>query len=645
MKRGRILIFLYALCLLTTTATGQIPETPTTNAPSGGLLELNEYDSIEVYFFYPAHPEEVQPFSDTLLDHDFQQYDPIRQEGRLDAHLGWLGTAHRDMIYQPLLRKGFDMGLHQFDRYKIFPSQLRYYRLRKAWTDLFFSQGIQQNDGLIKATFGRDFAKGIHFSADYSRINNINASDIRLLSDNIYNPPTARNTSVAAGIWIEKQQYDGFFSYASNIIQQQENGGIRDDSIFLVDLDFKTAEIFLNEALTRHTDNTLSYIHHLRFSGKSDSLTGIPGREYRASHALQYHTFIHKYADTAPDTAYYPEGLLTDLRGMRFFLSARTLENQFSLSTYRLRPASDTTGGLYRRDLLEVGLLHRWIWLQQEPLDSNLQNLLLTGSWDFRPGERLRLETGFHYGLLFANRGDYLVHGILSLDLPRLGGIAVSLHQQLYSPSLTAYRMFLTQRPVWENDFRKTLETHAAGSLRIAPLRLEIQAGYHLLNNVIYYNSAAVPAQSGIPVNILQLGAKWDLRLGPFHLDTRVTLQEVTEEVIRLPRLVSVNSLYYEGKWFRKVLLMRIGCDLRYTDAYRGTAFLPLTGQFYLQDEQSTRLRAVDFFLSTKVRGFRLFAKIENVLPLYSKEVYYLVPHYPLPDLYFRLGISWHMHQ
>jgi hypothetical protein len=634
------------LLLLSAVATqAQIPDSIPGERQFDAIVTINEYDSIEVFYFYADNPGQEYAFGDTLLNNHFQQYDPLRQQGRHDANLGWLGTAHRSIVYEPYLRKGFDIGLHQFDRYKMSPTQLKYFHLQKAWTDLYFSQSLQQNDGLIKAAFGRDFADGVHFAVDYSRTNNINASEIRLLTTNIYDPPTARNTSISSGLWIERPRYDGFLSYTANIIQQRENGGIRDDSIFLIDLDFKTAEHYLDEAFTKHTDNTLAYIQHYRFSGGKDSLSGTPKRDFRASHSIQYNIFRHKYADTAPDTTYYQPDLLTDTRGMRMYLSAKTLENTFTLGTFRLRSNADSSGGSSQRDLLEVGLLHRWISLNQEPLDSNLQNLMLTGKWNYTPNDRLRLETAFHYGLLFANSGDYRVSGNLSIDLPKIGGLTLVAQQQRYEPSLTSYRMYLTQRLAWENDYKKTLETNLSAALRIAPLSLEVKGTYHLLNNAIYYDTTAVPVQSGIPVSIFQLGARWNLRLATFHLDNDITLQQATEDFVRLPRLVSVNSLYYEGKWFKKVLLMRIGFDLRYNDAYYGTSYLPLTGQFYLQDAQRIRMRAVDFFISSKVRGFRLFAKMENILPFLTDEVFYQVPYYPQPDLYFRLGISWHLHQ
>ena len=80
--------------------------------------EASEPDTFDFTYFFQDNPGQEYPFKDTLLNNNFQQYDPVR-EGKLDyANLGYLGSAHHQLTYQPLFRQGFDIGFHQFDLYK-----------------------------------------------------------------------------------------------------------------------------------------------------------------------------------------------------------------------------------------------------------------------------------------------------------------------------------------------------------------------------------------------------------------------------------------------------------------------------------------------------------------------------------------------
>ena len=134
--------------------------------------EVSESDTLDFTYFHQDNPGLEYGFSDTLLNQNFQQYDPIR-EGKLDyANLGYLGSAHHRLTYQPIFRQGFDIGYHQFDIYKFDGATLPYYRLTKAFTNVWFLNGTTKRDGYFKGQFSRNFSKGINFSIDFKKINN-----------------------------------------------------------------------------------------------------------------------------------------------------------------------------------------------------------------------------------------------------------------------------------------------------------------------------------------------------------------------------------------------------------------------------------------------------------------------------------------
>ena len=148
-----------------------------------------------------------------------------------------------------------------------------------------------------------------------------------------------------------------------------------------------------------------------------------------------------------------------------------------------------------------------------------------------------------------------------------------------------------------------------------------------------------MPRQTGLPINILQLTVKKNFRVGPIHLDNVLSLQNVSESFIRLPSLYTKNSLYYAGKWF-KVLDVKLGFDLRYSDTFFSNYYHPLVGQFILQDQQEIgNYPSVDAFFSMRVTTFRAFFKWENLTRLANDQLFYPSSFYLYPLNGFRMGI------
>lgn len=610
------------------------------------VAPVEEGDSSAVFYFYEDNPGQEFPVADTLLDGDFQQYDPTRQTYTDWGSLGIVGTPNRPLFYQSYFHKGFEYGWRQFDLYKLQPGGLRYYKLQKAYTKIHYDQG-SQTDGNLMAQFSRSFSQGLSISADYRHLYNLNTTEKRIHGNAVYEQPKAGNTIFAIGIWYHhpSDRYDAFVSYTSNSMLQTDNGGISGDSVFQSDARVATVVTKVTDALTRHNDKTWALTHHYRmFAGKDSVQTR--NRAFRLTHQFRYEHYQYKFSDSDADSTYY-QNLWTDERGkLRQYVEGKSIENSFYLGTYKPRASKDSSAILQQRDLLEAGLTHRYIQLNQEPRDSQLNNLFLSLRFHFTPSERLRVETYGHYGLLWANRGDYRLSGILYYDFKKLGSLEIDGLHQRYSPSMLEYQAFVSQRAVWKNDFVRTIETSVTGVYTLPWFQFKATGSYHLLNNYIYYDTLATPRQETKPISILQLIVQKDIKVGHFHLDNRVAFQKITENVLRLPEVYTRNSLYYEGKLFKKVLLIRTGFDFRWNTAYYGDTYQPVVGQFHLQNgEEIKPYPGIDFFLTAKVQTFRFLIKLENLYGYFNKSVYYQTAYYPFTDRVFRFGITWKLAQ
>lgn len=617
---------------------------------------VEEPDTFGVFIFFADNPNEETEFGDTILHRHFQQYDPARQRELDWRTLGNLGSAAEPFVYQPRARQGFDVGMHQYDLYLKRAEDLPFYRLERAFTKLEYTQGSEQADGYMKARFSRNFANGLNFSIYYDKISQIGRAD-QFLNQN------SRNTTFGGGMWFHSQneRYDGFLSIIANTIEQEDNGGL--DSLPINSGQFadpSSAVVRLQDGQTRHTHREFSYKHYYRFGGRADS-TGNVKRAYTLSHRIRYNRSVYKFYDefNAGDTLFYNRfpDLLTDSRGARVFMTHSEFSNEFTLSTFKLSQIRAENAARNQRDLLEVGLLHRYNKLDMEVADSVVNNLFLTGKLNFRPGPALQLNTSAHLGIL-NNVGDYRLNGELFIDLKKIGSLKVQATSQLYRPTVLQERFYISRQPVWNNQFNATLETNLTAAYRIPGLNLEVGAGYHLINNFIYFDTAGIAQQTGIPLSITQLVVRKDFRVGHFHLDNTVALQSSSEPTIRLPEIFGKHSLYYIGRWFR-VLDVKVGVDARYNSAYRPHYYNPFTGQFQLQDRQEVAFYPIiDGFFSMRVTRFRAFIKYENATSHFINDTradgsserdvlksrsYFQTANYLFPDSAIRFGISWRL--
>lgn len=629
----------FATALSAQRPTGSIPTSgPTLGGPAQANNQQKEDevpDTVGLHVFYADRPELERPYSDSLFDNYFHQYDPARQRKIDLLSTGNLGGATRHAAYEPVFRRALDIGFHQYDIYHIPAAAAPFYRLQKAYTNLAYYLQGEQADSYLTAQFARNFAKGTHFSIDYKRLSQIG-------NQNQYPQQHSRQTALTAGLWTHsaKGRYNGFFVFASNTSEQEDNGGLLQEpqSIDGRPLSPANSTIFLNDAQTRYSFRELSYTQHWRIGGGTDS-TGLTRRTFPFMHRINWFDGQYKFFDREPasGTEFYARfpNLLTDERGLRYFVRHRKLENTVQLATSR----KGRQGG---SDLLEVALIHTLNLVHLEPLDTVVNNLFLSGRMVVNPRPVLRFEAQAHLGLL-GNAGDYRVQAGLTLDLPKTGSLYVQFLNQLYSPTLVQHRFFISQREVWNNAFAKTLETGLSATLRVKPLRTEVSGAYYLINNLVYFDTLAMPRQTGVPVSVLQLTLHQNLSLWKFHLDNTVVFQTASEPVIRLPQIFSKHSLYYEGLWFKKVMLLRTGFDLRYNTAWMADYYNPVVGQFHLQQRQEAAFYpAVDWFLSIRRGDLRAYVKWEGLEKLLLDDrYYYQSAFYALRFPGVRIGLKW----
>lgn len=591
-------------------------------------------------FTFAPTPELSEHDADTLPDSRFRQYDPARRRTVDWGTLGNLGASARPLFFEIAPRRGFDVGIHNFDLYRIAPQELRFYRNANAFTEVGYSRGRSQDDGEFSAKFARTFAGGMNFSLEYRNIKNLGQ----------YRYQNTKHNALAFGGWLPVgKRYEAFLVFAKNTLKQQENGGITSADAFGGDNVGGAIDIPVwlddNKALTRQGTQDLQLTQHLKIAGAAQ--TDSTGREIadsrralRLTHTLTWGKETYKYAHgdvPATDAVFYGD-FFTDARGLRHYLELRRLENAVMLTTFKPKGAGR------RSDFLAAGLSHTYFDVAQEPETQRFSNLFLTGNAAFTPSERFNFEVRGDLGLL-ENGGEYRLEGRLKLGLGAAGELRGQLLSQRRPPALVAERLFVSKQAVWSNDFAKPVENSLSATYALPHLGFEATGATHLVNNFIYFDRDGRSAQSGAPLQVAQLILRENIRLGALRFDNTLAFQQPNRsDVLHLPKWFTKNSLYFSGRVFKKRMLLETGVDFRTNAAFQPDGYQPLTWQFYLQDStaNSQPYLWLDFFASFKVSTFRVFFRYENLSGLWDdRTAFYQTLRYPQPLPAFRLGIRW----
>ena len=586
-------------------------------------------DTTPLLFTFALTPERAYPADDTLPNRHFRMYDPARRQQIDWGTLGNLGSAARPLLFESQPRRGFDMGVHAFDLYNLYPDELRFFRHGRSFSEVFFSQGRTQQDGMLNACFGRTFSGGANFSLDYRSINNLGA----------YRYQRDKHNSLSFGVWLPAgKRYDGFFIFSKNVNRQQENGGIVTDTIFgsesfsgPISADVRLPD---QQALTRLSDQTYQLTQHLKFTGSQDD----GKRVLRATHSIAWTDRDVKFADAglARDSFFY-DTFLTDRRGIRNFVDLKRLDNSFMISTFKAKRRGQPS------DVLAVGIDHSYFKLRQEPLDSSFSNLFLTGRIAITPSERFVLDARGNLGLL-SNFGEYQISAQLEIGFGKVGRLRAGVLSQRYPPSLLQYRLFVSKRQVWRNEFEKPVENSLYATYALPLIGLEMTARTHLINNYLYFDQSGVASQTGTPLQIAQFIISENLAWGPLRFENTVAIQQSNRsDVLRLPNWFTKNSLYLSGYIFKKRLLIDAGVDFRLNGEFRPDRYQPVTWQFQLQDSLTQKPYPwIDVFAAFKVQSFRFFVRYENLSTLWNNtEVMYQTAYHPQPFGAIRFGIAW----
>jgi hypothetical protein len=666
----------FGFFVLQSPAWAQDPASPGSQADTTKKTKKDsvKYGPNTVFFFYEDElyrNRERDRNPDTLLDNR-HRYNAIQANANTWQDLGVNGQATAPIFYQMPLQIGTRQSLGVYDWYQIDPAQVKHFNSYSPYTDVDYVQGGKGRPR-IRILLSRSVRPNWSFTLHFRRME----------ANRIFNRVAYRNDAIVANqtygaqtrYFSPRGRYKllaGAYAYEHSA---RENGGYTTNAT--VDTIQDLGE------LARLEDTELRY--RLLAPGQvQQNATALPtGRQSQFTFRL-YHQFdlfrdsvkrdknqlqlFHLLEVSNQRRSYTDErwqanlpfygrvAFATDRRSGQVPSVPPIAEGSTVAYGTQFR-AIDNRAGIkgkfsdFRYRAYARLRQYRFVGNYVDSLtarDTSAQlalpsELFVGGGLDYTFGDSSRLEVDLEYLLV----RDY-----------RLAGAYVGrwftarFEQALFAPDLQQRRSFGTFFR-WDNSFRNTFSNRATLSLNqlkvpflpdSAQVRFTPSASFTNVTNHVWFDSTGRPQQADTDLRMVQVGAELRSQWRSFHHVLQATYsQNLRADLVRMPRLIVNNQLYWERKdLFGGVLSSQLGLDVMWKSSFVANAYLPQLQQFVLQDRfEVDNFVMIDAFFNFKISRFIAFIKVNNLGQGLLGRGYFNTPRYFAQPRSLELGINW----
>ena len=571
----------------------------------------------------------------------FENYNQLFKYNLFYATLGNIGQNSRSLLPFPFLHEsGFDYGIHSFDRFLYQNDSLKYYKVYKTYTELTYVQGAKKEQN-FHAIFSRNIYRSINLGFDL-RVMNAPGAYLRQRANHI-------NFALTTQFFTKNKRYGVIANFTVNRLRNNENGGIKYDSVFEKNLETNRQVIPVNLAEAqnniRETGFFMKHYFNLSRHPRNDKDTSLANRKRielgRLTYSFHYTRQSQNYMDSQPDSGFYPPPQLDTVKTFDS-VRIRMIVNEVIWSNPTFNPKNQL-----RVFQLETGMKHQYTEVLLHSINNYFNQFIPHAEINFTPYSGLRLIA----------RGDYVFGSYNNGDM----SLRVKLYSVLGSPDknagiITLTGNYLFQKPGWfyehylGNNFRwdTTWQKQGviSGGFNYEWKFLETGLNITRITNFVYLDTAAKPQQFRKQFAHMQVYLNTNLGIGKFKVIARLNYQTVQgTTVLRLPAFMGNLALYFTQPIFNGAATFQPGLNFFYNSLYYADNYNPATRSFYLQDKKEIgNYLYMDVFINLKIQRARLFVTYTHFNASFMGRNYYTTPSYPMQDGAFKFGVAWRFH-
>lgn len=617
---------LFILCTFQVQA--QEPRWNITKEDSVGAQKQITADTC-AFEFLPAGDLLERAPGEILIPFDDMNYEDILQTENISVHHGAAGSPAHAITAIDITQNLHSTGIAWWNFYKKEITDLEFSTRKSEYTYVGYQQGPGQSNNHTQAEAKVAFAGGVYGALSYQKYG----------SDGIYQNQALTNSRFHLGLrWEISKKFQTQLLYLSQAFNEQVNGGVDSSGVedIFNDPAYQlaiTIPVKREKAITREHASGLKWSNLFRIGrdSTSSSLKNYIGLE------IEYQVDRFKYSDpfqtaNGKDSVFYGD-YLNDVRGIR--LSVK--EKEFSpLLYYRLisdkRLPLDLKGG--------VAWKHRDEFI--EPVRNVFGEWWIQGQCKLQFNKRITLTAGFENAIV-SDFPEYQFQTEIKLEPIR--GLNIDFNGFLgkTAPGFIYDALYINQLPIWNMEFQTEESKLIHLNISYTPSKSELHLDYHRWSNKITLDANAFAVQTADPITYRSISFTQGVRLGNWYNTWTFTLQEGDQPLYFLPRYAGRWHTYFEKKMFNKKLDFKSGLIGTYIPKYDAAIYWPVLGIHKNETEQLPAFPSLDVYAQFRVQGFTFFARMQNLMPYFTKQTFFSSPGYPIPENILRLGINWQM--
>ena len=610
--------------------------------------------------------ERILPASrDTLLN-GFQVFDPAYLFYRYPIKTGNIASPATSACFPEIPALTDDLFIRYFEPYIFVPDRQVYYRARSPFTQgTYTSAGTKINqeqimDIIHTQNINKYFNAGLLFNV--------------LSGEGQYTFQRNKKKSFSLFSSYIRDRYAGFAHVSWNNIFEQENGGVMDPHDLVTDKpkDVPMKLGFQNNARSRVKNMNFELLNYYAFgryasdkdtlgtaAEENDDIPHLPMGWGRLVYKLKYQRTGHGYNDDDPLSGFY-RNIYFDSTTTYDTAYFRVWENEVALELQSNPEKKFSLGSRFGlvNEMEKYSANSRWDTLIQ----GHSGDTLIT-----RMHENFNSNTAI-FGKIFNDiggkfrwnaRARIYLFGYKAGNTEFYGDIREVFRKDKNPSYLHLYGHFKVTRPVfrlnhfssnhfvWENDFKFIKDIMVGGAYRMPSIYAGIALEATFMNQYVYFDSLALPAQHDGSLVLYSLELNKDFHVWKITFMNNICLQQSSNtDVLPLPLFNFRNTTAFnQDIHFRKtggLVRLQIGIDLYYQSRWYGYGYMPATGQFYVQHNTKIgNYPFMDAFINIKVQRLRFFFKVQDFNSSFMGPHYFTVVDHPMNQMFFKIGFSW----
>ena len=605
------------------------------------VVDSGKKDSLKIFkptindYLFQTQFSEKKVF-DTVFsidkDYQFTQYNNRDNFGKIQ--FANIGSGFQDLVFGLNKEQNLSVLPNKKSYFILGKDDIKYYDVKTPTTSFIYHTAMQQGAAL-QSTYTQNVGKNFNFAVEYMGLRSLGFYRRELAASNSF--------IFSAHFNSKNERYKFFTHYIHQNVNNEENGGISDLSLFLGDnSDFKNRQnlpVNLTSTESRFSSRRYYFSQEFQFVNSEKY-------PFKIRHTFSQQTNKYRYIQNGTES-YYKKTLLEDFDTYAYKFSSNfsnTVTLLFDKPTFKLEAGvryQKINLGTDRELPSTVGV--------SIPLDNKENRLGAVGNLEIKLFDKIDLKSALEYSngstfgnfllsennLKFTVFQDYILDAHVNLQTSKPS------FNYLINPSF--YKEFNYNFLNAKNE--NSLEI--GGKINLKWFDTSLFGNYFRIDNYTYIGSDKLPKQSASSLNISQIGGETTFKYWKLNFNAKLLFQSALseKELYPMPNFVGRINAFYQTKAFKNAAEIQTGVKVYYFSEFKSRDYFPVLNEFVSSTNPFTigGKPIADAYFNMKVKRMMVYAQAQHFNTTFMKNKSFAAPYFPIYDFRLNLGIVWYL--